>query len=113
MRRSSGSRVSTVSMSKLFTMIAVLGMLRLRARTINTFGYLVRRDGSQAAQVLPRPRGVAQDVDPVLGEPGGTPLADDDPGQHAGPDQLGQQIDFGRGQRGRGMVAADQVERGP
>jgi hypothetical protein len=86
--------------------------LRL-ARAVDALGYLVGPDGLQAAQVVPRPRSVAQDVGTVIRELGGAPLADDDPGQDAGSDQLRQQIQFGRGQRGRGVVAADQVKGRP
>ena len=48
----------------------------------------------------------------VVTEPFGPPFADDDPGHDAGQDQVRQQVELAGGERGRGVVARDQVKRG-
>src|ERR1700746_2924703 len=98
--RSSGSRASTESMSKPLTMVAV-------SRTgclLDARGGLLTGDAKQPAQVLPGPGGVAQDVGAVLREPFGSPLRDDDPGHEAAQDQVREQLQLGRGERGDGVV---------
>src|ERR1700746_3163490 len=97
--RSSGSRAPTDSMSKPLTMVAV-------SRTgclLDARGGLLTRDAKQPVQVLPRPGGIAQDVGAVLREPFGPPFADDDAGHDAAQDQVGEQVQFGRGEPRRGV----------
>ena len=67
---------------------------------------------SQPVQVLPRPGGVAQDVGAVLRKAFGSPFADDDPGHDAGQDQVRQQPELAGRERGRRVVAGDQVKPG-
>src|ERR1700746_1246592 len=86
--RSSGSRVSTDSMSKPLTMVAV-------SRTgclLDARGGLLTGDAKQPVQVPPRSGGVAQGVCSGLREPFGPPFADDDPGHDAAQDQVREQV---------------------
>src|SRR5690349_2089778 len=95
-------------MSKPLTMVAVSGTGGLQ----DARGELPCADAKQPVQLLPGAGGVAQDVPAVLREPFGAPFADDDPGHDAAQDQVGQQGELGGDERGNGVVAGNQVERG-
>ena len=81
-------------------------------RLLDARGGLLTGDAKQPVQVLPRPGSIAQDVGAVLREPFGPPFADDDPGHDAAQDEVREQAELGRGERGDGVVPGDQVKPG-